>query len=89
MLKKIAGFVLFGALSLSGTVSAAPDLLKAPGPDLSQILGGDEGDACQMRVCLSDPLGSDMEECEDALQKYARLEPHERATFLLKCPEVK
>jgi len=58
------------------------------GPDKSQMLGGDEGDACTIKMCLSDPMGSDMEECKASLKRYFRMDPEDRPGFLAKCPMV-
>lgn len=66
--------------------NAAPkDPLK---DQASNILGGEEGDACQIKVCLSDPMGQDIAECQDALNKWERTRPEDRPKLLRKCPMV-
>ncbi|MBF6615627.1 MAG: hypothetical protein ITG07_02765 [Candidimonas sp.] len=63
---------------------------KAPsfGPDVSQFLGGEEGEACQIIMCLSDPAGQDLEECEEPLREWETTRPEERPKKLEKCPMV-
>lgn len=63
---------------------------KSPsfGPDVGQILGGDEGEACQIMLCLSDPAGQDLEECEEPLKEWEKTRPEERPRKLEKCPMV-
>jgi hypothetical protein len=73
------------ALSVSGV--NAEGLTPSAGLDPSQILGGDAGDACQMLVCLSDPIGKGLAECKEPLEKYAKMPDHKKAGFLQKCPQ--
>lgn len=81
---------LFALLSLLSVSTVSAGGLGAPsfGPDPSQILGGDEGDACEMQVCLSNPMGKGIKECDKALQKYAKLRDDEKPKYLEKCPKV-
>ncbi|MBA1280198.1 hypothetical protein [Stutzerimonas stutzeri] len=58
------------------------------GPDPSMFLGGDEGDSCQIIMCLSDPAGQDLEECEEPIRKWEETRPEERPKLLEKCPMV-
>lgn len=59
------------------------------GPDKSQLLGGDAGDACSMVLCLSNPVGKGLAECSAPLKKYFNLKRKKRPGFLSKCPMVK
>ena len=65
------------------------DSTPKPGttPDLSQVMGGDAGDACQMLVCLSDPIGQATDACAAPLKKYFDMKPNKRPGFLQKCPQ--
>lgn len=74
------------ALFVSG-VNAEGLTPPSTGLDPSQILGGDAGDACQMLVCLSDPMGQGVDECKKPLEKYAKMPDHKKAAFLQKCPQ--
>jgi hypothetical protein len=66
--------------------SAAPkDPLK---DQASNILGGEEGDACQIKLCLSNPIGQGTSECQDPLQKWEQTRPEDRPDLLRKCPMV-
>lgn len=66
--------------------SAAP---KAPlKAQASNILGGEEGDACQIKLCLSNPVGQDISECDNPLKKWARTRSEDRPKLLRKCPMV-
>lgn len=58
------------------------------GPDASMILGGDEGESCQIILCLSDPAGQDLAECKDPIEKWERTRPEDRPKLLRKCPMV-
>lgn len=58
------------------------------GPDPSMILGGEEGDSCQIIMCLSDPLGQDISECQEPLERWERTRPEKRPELLEKCPMV-
>lgn len=65
---------------------AFPDRLAQPAPDA--VLEGDEADACSMLLCLSDPSGKGLAECEGPLRKFSELEPGKGPDFLSKCPVV-
>ncbi|MBC7198264.1 MAG: hypothetical protein H5U32_03345 [Pseudomonas balearica] len=66
--------------------SAAP---KAPlKAQASNILGGEEGDACQIMLCLSDPSGKGLAECQQPLKKWENTKPKKRPGLLRKCPLV-
>lgn len=84
MTKNILITLAFAFVSISASAMEKPSF----GPDKSQMLGGDEGDACTIKMCLSDPMGSDMEECKAALKRYFRMDPEDRPGFLKKCPMV-
>lgn len=66
--------------------SAAP---KAPAMDqASNILGGEKGLACQIMLCLSDPSGKGLAECQQPLKKWENTKPKKRPGLLRKCPLV-
>lgn len=77
---------LLTALLVNG-VNAAELASPGFGPDPTQILGGDAGDACQVLVCLSDPIGKGLAECKKPLEKYAKMPDHKKPGFLQKCPQ--
>lgn len=81
--------------SLAALAAELPaEQLSMAGPDKpgstqkAAILGGDEGDACKMLLCLSDPAGSGLPECKPPLDRYFSMEPEDRAGFLAQCPMV-
>ena len=75
----------WGGLLASIAVSAHA-VSPAGGFDQSQVLGGDEGDACEMLLCLSNPAGKGLVECQEPLKKYFSMKPKKRPGFLEKCP---
>lgn len=56
--------------------------------DSSSMMTGDPALACQMLVCLSDPIGKDLSECAPALKAYDDMKPKRRPNFLALCPKV-
>jgi len=70
-----------------GAVSPATQKAMDNDP-MSNILGGDEGDACEMIMCLSNPVGDTLKECEEPIRKYFKMKSQDRPGFLEKCPIV-
>jgi len=87
MVKQLAVLSTFVFMSLSGFcyANSLGDVPSGKG----DILGGKEGDACQMLLCLSDPAGKGMDECKKPLKKYHKMDPDDRPSFLDKCPIIK
>lgn len=85
---KCLSIVLIALFSISATAAESSSDSKAfkPGfaPDPSQILGGDEGTACEVLLCLS--MGSPPTECDEPLKKYFDMKKKKRPGFLQKCP---
>lgn len=84
MARRLFPMLLIAFASITVNATGKPSF----GPDASQFMGGDEGDACTMIMCLSNPAGQDMSECAAALRKYAEMDPDDRPGFLEKCPMV-
>jgi hypothetical protein len=57
-------------------------------PSQGKVMGGEEGSACQMLLCLSDPSGGGLKECSKPLKDYFSMDAKDRPGFLKKCPMV-
>lgn len=86
----MAKWLTFPILMIAGCASvfaAGADSAGMPNaPKPEDLLGGDEGSACEMLLCLSNPLGEGLAECKEPLRKYFKIKPHRRPGYLERCP---
>lgn len=86
-MKGLSVAIAVAALSAVCVAQEASTEQPAP-PAPSQILEGNEGSACSMLLCLSNPAGKGLAECTAPLKKYFGMRPDKRPGFLSKCPLV-
>ncbi|MDU4254432.1 hypothetical protein [Pseudomonas sp.] len=93
MVKQLTLVVLLAALVAPGLAAAADDDSSSGNGggagDPAQILGGKQGNACMMLLCLSDPQGKQLKECQKPLEDYYDMKPKRRPGYLASCPQVK
>jgi len=85
MVKHMKMAVISAALIFPALALGADD---TSGGDSAQVLAGKQGKACQTLLCLSDPTGKSLPECQKPLSDYYDMKPHKRPGFLASCPKV-